>query len=78
MFDLIDECGKDLKCIGYKVKKLYDGKLSYASLNIDDDKKAEDFSLEKGEYHILTVPNLYDNADNLEILQKEICCCSFR
>lgn len=73
MFDLIDECGKDLKGLGYKVKTLYDGDISYAKLVIDDDQKSKEFALEKGEYHILNLPKLYEDFKYGRLLQDELC-----
>lgn len=61
MFDLIDECGKDLKRAGYRVKTLFNGLLSHAQLNIDSDEKSREFALDRGEYHIFSVQSLYDD-----------------
>lgn len=73
MFDLIDECGKDLKTMGYKVKSLYNGELSYATLKIESDEESNIFSLDKGDYHIFTLPSLYDKEfENGRILQEEL------
>lgn len=73
MFDLIDECGKDLKRVGYRVSSLYNGLLSHAKLSINNDEQSKQFALDKGEYHIFTLQSLYDDEfENGRILQKEI------
>ena len=73
MFDLIDECGKDLKKVGYKVKPLYDGKVSYAKLKVSDDETSKNLGLDKGEYHIFTTPSLYDEEFKIgNLLKKEL------
>lgn len=74
MFDLIDECGKDLKRAGYKVETLCDGALSHATLNIKSQKESERFALDKGDYHIFTLPNLYDDEFCYgRILETKLC-----
>ena len=60
MFDLVDECGKDLKDYGYSVKSEGSYNITTASLLIESDKKSEKLGLEKGEYFIVNRPNLYD------------------
>lgn len=60
MFDLIDECGKDLKQYGYKVKKLDRYSSSLAYLSVDDKKKSKSLSMSLGDYYILNCPYLYD------------------
>lgn len=73
MFDLIDECGRDLKRAGFKTKSLYGGVLSHSTIKILDDAMEREYSLERGEYHIFNLPSLYDDEfENGRILQEEI------
>ena len=59
MFDLIDECGRDLKRYGYSTKAIeYDGVLGFMSVNSEE--KSEELSLAEGEYFIINIPSLYD------------------
>lgn len=60
MFDLIDECGKDLKEYGYRVKTLDKFGTSEAFLIIDSDEKSKKLNMSKGEYYIINCPFLYD------------------
>ena len=60
MFDLIDECGKDLENYGYSVKKLDKYGISIGSLIIEDEEDEKDFAMKRGEYFILNCPHLYD------------------
>ena len=55
MFDLIDECGKDLSEYGYKVKALPKGRACLAYLNVDSIQKSKSLGFDKGEYFILDV-----------------------
>lgn len=72
MFDLVDECGKELEKGGYKVKSLYGGKLSHAKLVIDSKQKSKEFGLDEGEYHVFNFPSLYDDyLANAKLLQQE-------
>lgn len=59
MFDLIDECGKDLRAYGYTVKKLDKFGINVGSLSIEDDEE-ERYHMRPGEYFILNAPHLYD------------------
>ena len=56
MYDLIDECGKDLESVGYTVKKLEKFGISTGILNVED----EESDMREGEYFILNCPRLYD------------------
>jgi spore protease len=60
MFDLIDECGQDLKVFGYKEKKLDKFLTSECFLKIDSNSKSQKLGMKKGEYYILNSPHLYD------------------
>lgn len=62
MFDLIDECGKDLKRYGYTVKKFDKFGASIAYMNIDSVYKSNKLGLAKGEYYIVSSPNLYEEG----------------
>ena len=60
MFDLVDECGKDLKEYGYSVKSEGCYNITTASLLIESEEKSKKLGLDKGEYFIVNSPNLYD------------------
>ncbi len=60
MFDLIDECGEDLKRYGYTIKKLEKYGISVGTLSIEDEEDEENFAMKQGEYFILNCPHLYD------------------
>ena len=71
MFDLIDECGKDLKKFGYQVKRLDKFGMSLASLNVEDEKDRKNVGLEIGEYYIFNSPFIYEfGEENTNILEK--------
>ena len=77
MYDLIDECGEDLKKYGYAIKKTNHYCTSIATLSICSDKKSEEIGLNKGEYIIVNSPFLYDfglECENyiIQILQKKL------
>lgn len=56
MFDLIDECGQDLKQFGYTVKELGRYGITLASLHIENQKDSQRLGLEKGDYYIFSSP----------------------
>jgi len=58
MFDLIDECGKDLKMFGYSEKKCSRYGISVASLKINSNIKSQQLGLQKGDYYIINSPFL--------------------
>ncbi len=64
MFDLIDECGSDLKRYGYSVKLLEKYDMSVAYLKIDSLYKSQKLALDRGEYYIFNAPNLYQQNFN--------------
>lgn len=59
MFDLVDECGQDLKNYGYTVKKLDKFGISLASLVVSTDEESKKVKLAKGEYYIFNSPFVY-------------------
>ncbi len=62
MFDLIDECGQDLKRYGYAVKPLEKFDMSIAFMKIDSVYKSKKLGLGIGEYYIITSPNIYEEG----------------
>ena len=60
MYDLIDESGKDLQKLGYKVKDLGRWGFSIASLVVDNEKSRGEKDIEIGKYYILNCPNFFD------------------
>ena len=62
MFDLIDECGQDLKRYGYAVKEMGKFNVSIAYLKIDSIYKSKKLGMGMGEYYIVNSPNLYDEG----------------
>lgn len=73
MFDLIDECGKDINGGNFKKQTLFDGLLQHSTLKIENKKQSEEFSLDEGEYHIFNLPSLYDEEFYAgRVLQKEL------
>ncbi len=56
MFDLIDECGKDLKQYGYTVKDLGEFGIKEAYLKVHDKKESDEIGLAEGEYFIVNSP----------------------
>ncbi len=60
MFDLIDECGSDLKRYGYSVEELEKYDMSVAYLKIDSLYKAQKLGLGRGEYYVINAPNIYE------------------
>ena len=67
MFDLIDECGKDLSEYGYNVTPLGQYDIVTASLSVSDDQTAEKLGFEKGDYFILNAPRFYENGAECSI-----------
>lgn len=63
MFDLIDECGQDLKKFGYTIKKLDRYGISVASLEVKSKSDSEKIGLSKGEYYIFNSPFVYQFGD---------------
>lgn len=63
MFDLVDECGTDLKTYGYRIKKLDKFDMTYAFMSVSSDADKKNTGLDKGDYHILNCPLLYDYDD---------------
>ena len=59
MFDLIDECGKDLKSFGYKIIPLRKFGISLATLSVGSEIEKEKTGLEKGDYYIFNCPFVY-------------------
>lgn len=77
MFDLIDECGKDLKNYGYKIKEYGKYGITIASLIIESEDKSKEIGLDLGEYYIINCPNLYDYGMDCsltisQLLEKQI------
>ncbi len=73
MFELIDECGKDLERYGYSIKSIeYDGVLGY--MEIESEGKSRALKLAKGEYFIINIPSLYEK-DCEEYLTKIVNNC---
>lgn len=69
MFDLIDECGHDLKSCGYAVRKLNKFDISIAYMKIDSIYKSRKLGLNMGEYYLINSPNLYyEGFENDEVL----------
>ena len=60
MFDLIDECGKDLEEFGYNIKMLDKYSVSIASLVIDSKEKSKKLGMGEGEYVMINSPYIYD------------------
>ncbi len=59
MFDLIDECGKDIKGLGYESVNTGKFSLKVGSLHVDSDKKAKEVGFDKGSYMIYNCPLLH-------------------
>ncbi len=73
MFDLIDECGSDLKSFGYKVKNLDRYGITYASLAVKTDDESDKIGLAKGEYYIFNSPFVYElGIENITFLSSLI------
>ena len=71
MFDLIDECGKDLKAYGYKVTKCRHYGAFVASLEIESEEKSKKLGLAKGDYYILNSPFLHQLGQENEVYLSE-------
>lgn len=63
MADILDECGKDLAQLGYKVDEFQFYTRAY--MNVDSDEKAQSLGFRQGEYYIF-------NAENVERAQKAV------
>ncbi len=59
MFDLIDECGQDLKRFGYAVKRLDRYGITTATLKVETENDSKELGLSKGEYFIFNSPFIY-------------------
>ena len=72
MFDLIDECGKDLENFGYKIKRDKNFNLSYGFLSVDSNEKEKSLEMAKGDYFILNCPDIYsyDYQIDFKIIEK--------
>lgn len=56
MFDLIDECGKDLKQYGYTLKEVGEFGITEAYMKVEDKKQSDETGLAQGEYFIVSCP----------------------
>lgn len=73
MFDLIDECGVDLKAYGYTIKKLGRFGTTIASLFVDSEGKSKKLGIAKGHYYIINSPFLHElGASNEGYLSQQI------
>lgn len=77
MFDLIDECGRDLKRYGYTVKSLDRFGISEATLLVKSQEDSKKIGLAIGDYFIFNSPFIYElgkeNEDMLiELLSKKL------
>ncbi len=68
MYDLIDECGKDLENLGYTTKKLEKFGISIGKMSVED----EESDMRVGEYFILNCPHLYDYRLDCQVYIAEI------
>ncbi len=59
MFDLIDECGKDLKSFGYAIKKLDRYGISTATLEVKNKEESSQLGLGEGNYYIFNSPFIH-------------------
>ncbi|MBQ8909391.1 MAG: GPR endopeptidase [Clostridia bacterium] len=66
MFDLIDECGKELKEYGYSVRAAGRYGISVASLKIETKKQSENLGLKQGQYYIINSPLLHSLGEENE------------
>ena len=56
MFDLIDECGRDLKRYGYTLREVGEFGITEAYLNVKDKEESDETGLAQGEYFIVSCP----------------------
>lgn len=66
MFDLIDECGQDLKRFGYTVKKLDRYGISTATLEVKTKEESREIGLSEGSYYIFNSPFIYQLGEENE------------
>ncbi len=72
MYDLIDECGEDLKKYGYTLKKLDKFGITIGSLSIEDEMESEEHNMKCGDYFILNAPRLYDFGLDCQVYISDI------
>lgn len=72
MFDLIDECGVDLKLMGYKVSSHKKGEIIEGALNVDNPLLSKKLGLKQGCYKIFNCPNLYENSVDCGVFLSEL------
>ncbi len=72
MYDLIDECGKDLEKLGYTITKLDRYGLSFGTLTIEDEEEAQEYGMKIGDYFILNAPKLYDFGVDCQVYITDI------
>ncbi len=66
MFDLIDECGSDLKRFGYTVKRLDRYGISTATLDVKNREESREIGLSEGSYYIFNSPFIYQLGEENE------------
>lgn len=75
MFDLIDECGKDLAMCGYETAELSKFGVTSSKLFVGTKKQAKDLGFEMGHYFILNAPKLdFLMQEHEKLLQEEMFC----
>ena len=72
MFDLIDECGKDLMHCGYETVELENFGVTSSKLFVDSKRKAKDLGFDQGHYFIINAPKLdFLMPEHRSILKEE-------
>ncbi len=72
MFDLIDECGKDLMQCGYETVELENFGVTSSKLFVDSKRKAKDLGFDQGHYFIINAPKLdFLMPEHRSILKEE-------
>lgn len=59
MFDLIDECGREIKGENYTIRSNFRYQISCAKFSIKTDLQQKEFSLCKGEHYLFSAPLLH-------------------
>ncbi len=73
MFDLIDECGKDLALCGYETEELPRYGVTSSKLFVETKKHARELGFDMGHYFIINAPNLDClMPEHNKLLQEEI------
>ena len=66
MFDLIDECGKEIKGKNYTIDTHFRYQISCAKFNVKTDLQVKEFSLCKGEHYLFYAPLLHVAGEESE------------